>query len=158
MSNINLSKIPAMSKNKPAKIQNKQTTDSVPANFQAFQAQLYSGPLPPPRVLEEYERIMSGATDRIFKVFEAQSEHRHKMESAVISSNIELARRGQNYALFISFVVISFGFALIFFGKDLAGLVSIVTPLASLAAVFITSKVVQKKELKTKHEQLQSHK
>jgi uncharacterized membrane protein len=47
----------------------------------------YSGPLPPPMVLREFEDILPGSAERIFKQFEVQAEHRRRSETTVIASN-----------------------------------------------------------------------
>jgi len=48
---------------------------------------IYSGPLPLPNHLEQYEKICPGAAERIIKMAEDQSLHRRTLESIVIKSN-----------------------------------------------------------------------
>ena len=36
----------------------------------------YSGPIPPPRLLQDYENIVPGLADRIMTLTEKQSSHR----------------------------------------------------------------------------------
>ena len=40
----------------------------------------FSGPLPPPQILEKYESIVPGSADRIIGMAEKQSEHRRSIE------------------------------------------------------------------------------
>lgn len=40
----------------------------------------WSGPLPPPAHLAEFERILPGAAERIFAQFEIEGNHRRSME------------------------------------------------------------------------------
>ena len=40
----------------------------------------FSGPIPPPNIIEGYEKIVPGSADRIISMAERQSEHRQKME------------------------------------------------------------------------------
>jgi uncharacterized membrane protein len=40
----------------------------------------WSGPLPPPAALEEFDRIFPGAAERIFAQFEAEGAHRRELE------------------------------------------------------------------------------
>jgi len=40
----------------------------------------FSGPLPPPQILADYERTMPGAADRIFKLAEAEQRADHKSD------------------------------------------------------------------------------
>lgn len=51
--------------------------------------EISSGPLPAPKILEEYEKICIGAADRIVKMAEEESQHRHKMEEKALSAEIE---------------------------------------------------------------------
>lgn len=46
----------------------------------------FSGPIPPPNIIEEYERILPGSADRIIAMAEKQSTHRQKMEEKMISA------------------------------------------------------------------------
>ena len=55
---------------------------------------LYSGPIPPPDVLAQYNNVVPGADERILKMAEEQSNHRQYLEKAVISSDITQARWG----------------------------------------------------------------
>ena len=45
----------------------------------------FSGPIPPPSIIEGYERVLPGSADRIISMAEKQSEHRQKMEDKMIS-------------------------------------------------------------------------
>lgn len=40
----------------------------------------WSGPLPPPAALEEFNRIVPGGAERIFAQFEAEGKHRRELE------------------------------------------------------------------------------
>ena len=46
--------------------------------------QQFSGPIPPPALLAEYEKIVPGSALRIFNRAETQSDHRIAMEAKVI--------------------------------------------------------------------------
>ena len=48
------------------------------------EAKLHSGPLPPASELAEYEEVLPGAADRIFRMAEGQSEHRSDLESRML--------------------------------------------------------------------------
>ena len=51
-------------------------------------SQSYSGPVPPPAVLREYDQIVPGAAARILAQAEAQTQHRIKLEDKVTTSDI----------------------------------------------------------------------
>ena len=64
----------------------------------------YSGPIPHPRLMADWENVIPGSADRILKKFEAQSEHRIDIESRVV--------RAQNFkqigGLICGFIVVIF--------------------------------------------------
>lgn len=57
--------------NHPNKKTNHQKDHSL-----VVQATAFSGPLPPPQVLAQYESILPGSANRILSMAEKQSEHR----------------------------------------------------------------------------------
>ncbi len=68
---------------------------------QVFREIEFSGPMPPPNILNGYEKILPGAADRILSMAETQSKHRQSMEKKMIEAE---ARDG--------LLGILFGFAL----------------------------------------------
>lgn len=48
------------------------------------QTQITSGGIPPPAMLREYEEILPGASDRMFKLAENQQSHRISLEAMAI--------------------------------------------------------------------------
>jgi uncharacterized membrane protein len=46
--------------------------------------QHFSGPLPPPALLKQYDDVAPGAAERILKKFESQTDHRIRLESVVV--------------------------------------------------------------------------
>jgi uncharacterized membrane protein len=48
--------------------------------------QHFSGPLPPPAVLKQYDDVAPGSAERIIKKFENQTAHRIKMETMMVLS------------------------------------------------------------------------
>ena len=49
----------------------------------------FSGPLPPPEILERFNDVGPGAAERIIKMAEEQFAHRVYLEKNVIGSDIE---------------------------------------------------------------------
>lgn len=67
----------------------------------------FIGPLPPPAMLHEYEKLYPGAAKMIFEQFERNSEHIRMMQENKQKADICLAKRGQMFALLIIALVIS---------------------------------------------------
>ncbi|MGL1957864.1 MAG: DUF2335 domain-containing protein [Colwellia sp.] len=100
----------------------------------------YSGPLPPPEMLHDYDMVNAGFAERIVSMAEKEQGHRHSLENIAVNGAINKDKRSQMYALFcIIFLSILCG-GLIYLGHDTAGTVLGGATLVSLAALFITGK------------------
>jgi uncharacterized membrane protein len=85
-----------------------KTTVEVAASF--------SGPIPPPSLLNGYETACPGAADRIIRMAEEQSLHRRKMEESLIDlakENMRLdyaeGRLGQIFGFALALGLVGFG-------------------------------------------------
>lgn len=117
---------------------------------------IYASPFPPPEILERYERILPGTTEKILKNIEIQRDHRMKMESKVITSNIVQTYLGQAVGFVVAMTAIILGYLLIMNGKEVTGIVSIIGCLVALVGIFVYGKKTQTDELKSKREKLLS--
>jgi len=59
----------------------------------------FSGPLPPPDLLKEYEQVVPGLSKTIVRVFETQTKHRISTEAQILKAEIEDTKRGQMFGL-----------------------------------------------------------
>lgn len=116
----------------------------------------HSGPLPPPALLEDYERIVPGGAERIFAQFELQSAHRQYIEKKVIDSNTFVQRFGALAAFVLGLVAIGGGLWLVYLGKSITGFGAFFGGLSSLIGVYIYGKVSQANERKAKQQQSHS--
>lgn len=114
----------------------------------------YSGPLPPPEVLERYNEILPGAAERIISLAESQHHHRQELEKCVITSNVKAQKLGTVLGFIVSMTVVIGGMFLIHEGKSTAGLATTLTALASLVGVFVWSKHEQQRDLQKKSDAL----
>lgn len=62
----------------------------------------WSGPLPPPAALAEFDRIVPNGAERIFRMAEIEQQHRISLESRGQAASIKEARRGQILGWLIS--------------------------------------------------------
>jgi uncharacterized membrane protein len=109
-------------------------------------SQQYSGPLPPPKMLHDYDTVNAGFAERIVSMAEKEQGHRHSLENLAVNGAINKDTRSQRYALFcIVFLSIVCG-GLIYLGHDTAGTVLGGATLVSLAALFITGKRKESEE------------
>ena len=112
----------------------------------------FSGPVPPPDMLEKYEKIVPGSGKIIFEQFVKQTNHRHQMETKVTESNIKNETRGQWMGFIIFMIGVGGGIALLWKGVNIAGYISLFGSLAAIIGMFVTRKSKVKKELKEKKE------
>ncbi len=116
----------------------------------AVEISSYSGPLPHPDILRSFEEVIPGAAQRIFTQFEEQAAHRRLMEAKVISSGAFSQRIGTISSSLIGFIGVGGGIWLAHEGKDLIGLATAFTTLASLAGIYLYRKPKQQQELEEK--------
>lgn len=111
----------------------------------------YSGPLPAPVDFQEYDRTLPGAADRILKLTEDQTRHRIDCETRVLESNGINSMVGMVFAFILAMTVVVGGLGLIYLGKSVYGLSTILASLGTLSAVFVVGKHYQKKEREFKY-------
>jgi uncharacterized membrane protein len=100
----------------------------------------FEGPIPPPEILEGYEKILPGLADRIMTMAETQLTHRHGLERGVILFDKIKSMIGLCFAFLI--VVGGFGAAvyLALHGQAVTAGIFTVGPLATIAGIFIYQK------------------
>lgn len=106
----------------------------------------FSGPLPPPGLLAQYNDVIPNGAERLMVMAEKQSAHRESLEAKVVAGNVASQARGSHYAFIICLVTIIGGFVLIGMGKNIYGISAVIGSLATLAAVFVVAKRDQRKE------------
>lgn len=97
----------------------------------------WSGPLPPPAALEQFERSSPGAADRILNMAEREEDHRHEQEREMLQSDKSARTRGQYMAFVLAVIVIVGGIWLISEGKQVGGLIAVLSPLGVLIGLFL---------------------
>ena len=71
----------------------------------------FSGPIPHPQHLREYDNILPGAAERILKMAEKSIEHELAAEKSALDAKIAGDKRGMNYgaSLFALLIACAFG-------------------------------------------------
>ena len=72
------------------------------AFVEIMRSQSFRGPLPPPEMLDEYEKVLPGAAERIFKMAETEQGHRVSWERKALKA----VTRGQWFGFTIAIVAI----------------------------------------------------
>jgi uncharacterized membrane protein len=118
--------------------------------IQKVESEYFSGPLPSPAIMKQYEEILPGSAERILKMAEKQSDHRMALESAIIPKQQKESSRGQLFAFVLSLALIGGGIWAII--KDcawIAGVIFSVT-IISVTTLLISGRGNIKKDISTK--------
>lgn len=81
----------------------------------------YSGVLPPPAMLAQYDQIEKGFADRIITMAEKQQAHRFELEKEGLESMFKRDRRIQWIAWLLIALFIVWGFTLLALGRKIGG-------------------------------------
>jgi uncharacterized membrane protein len=96
----------------------------------------FSGPIPLPTHLREYEQVLPGSADRIVAMAEAEAHHRRTSEGRLI----RLSEWGLVAALLIALVGMIGGLYVTLRGKSLEGMGTIGVTIVALVTVFALRK------------------
>lgn len=100
----------------------------------------FSGPLPHPKTLGEYESVVAGAAERILQKFESQADHRQTLESWVIKTDAVKSILGLACGFVIAMTAIVGGIYTTSIGNSFLGGSLSFAGLALLVGAFITNK------------------
>ena len=130
-----------LKRNKKKKVprKRKQAPTREPAVVNAIAAQIkaFSGPLPPPGTLAEYNEVLPGAADRILTMAESQSDHRQGLEKYVVIGDSRRSSWGIVAGLAVA--ALAFGIAgyFAYLGHPVEGTVVVGVNLGSIIGVFV---------------------
>ncbi len=110
----------------------------------------YSGPLPPPQMLIEYNKAIPNAAERILRMAEEQSAHRRQLETKAVSHGIINARLGLVAGLIVSLGCLAVAAYCIRKGADLTGFAVVITTIGGLVYTFLSGKKASQKDLSDK--------
>lgn len=136
--------------NESAKLQ--RSNSSKPQVREFIAAATFSGPLPPPQILEDYNRIVPGSANRIIAMAERQADHRRRLEAQVISSDVTNSRIGLIFGLFIGLSGLVVATIIAIYGNPEAGVGMGLVTLASLVGVFVYGSRLRVKQRQEKWE------
>ncbi|MBK6306871.1 MAG: DUF2335 domain-containing protein [Gemmatimonadetes bacterium] len=111
---------------------------------------VWTSPIPPAHALAEYQALIPDAPERFLRLAEQQSAHRRSMEAKVVTSNIWRDHMGQVFAFLLAAGAMGGGFWMMHEGRSAEGLTTFLSAVAGLAAVFVTARRRQARELAAK--------
>ena len=102
---------------------NNQTNASGPLTIQ--QTSIFSGPLPPPDTLAQYDDILTGAADRILSMAEKEQERRHQNENKIVYEQLKYRRLGMLIGGLIGIIGAGGSIAAMILGSNTAGIIAL---------------------------------
>ncbi len=97
----------------------------------------FSGPLPPPSVLEGYDRIVPGAAERLLSLVEADAKHQRELEFAALNAEVRGVRLGQVLGCLVVLAALTVAAFCVAYGQETAASTIGGTTVVSLAACFV---------------------
>lgn len=121
-----------------------ESSKQVVTQFIVERTEAFSGPLPSPRILREYNEILPGAAERTFVMSEKEQTHRHEMDNKIVNGTQKQTTRGQWIGASLVIVLAAIAFVLGMTGHDwLAGAI-FTTTIISVAIVFVLNRIPPK--------------
>jgi uncharacterized membrane protein len=110
----------------------------------------FQGPLPPPEILRQYGEVVPNGAERIMVMAERNQEHRHGLETEVITKGVRNESRGQWLGFTLFILLIASGTYLLATGKRLEGLSTLILNATTFTALFVYSRRAKDRELERK--------
>ena len=159
MSDNSLKPVEALVKKEAPGLLDKLPRQDRPRLLRLIQGQIqiksYSGPIPSPEQLAEFETILPGLADRLVSMAENQSAHRIETEKFVVRSQQRQSGVGQVLAFIIAVLAICGGIYLTVIGHPEVGIVLSGGTVVSLVGIFVLGKRQQRDNLKDKQRSFQ---
>lgn len=129
---------------------NEQLAALASAGFSVTKEEWYSGPIPPPTILEHFETIVPGSAQLIIQTFAAQTAHRQELERSVVLGGRRDATIGMVFAFIIAMTGLLLSAWLINDGHTIAGAIFGTADLLGLVSLFIFGRSSQSNERQRK--------
>lgn len=97
--------------------QNRNVSKTVAIEESKICAGMYSGPIPPPDIMNQYRLIDESIPERIMTEFEKNSDHIRERDMLIVEQDYKLKRNGQLFAFFLAVVVLFVVFYSLYLGN-----------------------------------------
>lgn len=108
---------------------------------QQITASQFSGPIPPPSILGDYDQVVPGAAERILIMAEKNADHQREMEKTALNEGVKATKRGQLYGLIIGLTAFLTVMFTSWIGCEKAASIVGGTTVVGLVAVFVIGRV-----------------
>ena len=115
--------------------------------------EISQGPLPPPRILKEYDSIIKNGAERIMAMAEKEQEARllerklnGESNRRLMERKLDYFKRGQWMALVVAAVMLGVAILFAFCGFEALSIITLSSTIVGVTALFVYSNKQQKKE------------
>lgn len=112
------------------------------------QIQTFTGPLPHPSALKEYDSVLPGIAERIVSMAETEAKHRHRMDNEkarqnelIIKGDFAERHNGQVFGLCIGALSLVTSMVAIFLHAEKAAIVIGGSTVVGLVTVFVVGRI-----------------
>lgn len=120
----------------------KETTKSVKKNNEnllrlSVQHKSFRGAIPPPAILEQYQKILPSSPERIISMAEKQQKHKHTIINQALNSEFSLKNKGQLYGFLLILLIGLLSAYALFLGYEKFAIMGMIFVAAPLVKIFI---------------------
>lgn len=106
----------------------------------------FSGPLPHPDIITEYERVLSGSAERIFSMAEKEQAFRHITQNNAVTGAVTRDKRGQWMGFIVTLCVLLIATIFAYLGEIIFAATLIGVDLLGLTTVFVLGRQLVRSE------------
>lgn len=99
--------------------------------------QEYHGPIPHPNIIKQFEEILPGSADRIFKMAENEQNNRHELNDKIIKHKNFIESLGLIFGFVLAAMIIGGGIYLLLNDKSAKGFSLIIGGVFAIITPFI---------------------
>jgi uncharacterized membrane protein len=122
--------------------------DGTTTAFVRAEAMAFSGPMPHPDLLREYEELCPGFGERSLKMVEEQAYHRRTMEATIGRAKIKHEATGQWMAFIVAIVLMAIGGLAVYLKEIAVGTTFVGVDFVALIGMFIYRQVREERRSK----------
>jgi uncharacterized membrane protein len=126
------------------------SVESIQAAYLEAEATAWNTPIPPAHVVAAYKQAYPEAPREVVAMARSQSEHRQYLERTMIDSDVQVRRRGQIFGFIIAMSIVLVGGALLWHGRSVTGLVTLIAGMTGLVGVFVYAQRREDRERRQK--------
>lgn len=120
----------------------KAVLDALPEHARAsvVEAASFSGPLPPPSMYGEYDRVLPGSADRILSMAEKEQSHRISTENEALAASVKDSKLGQYFGFALATLCLGGGVYLAINGHTVVPVVLVCASAIGLVNRFLDNR------------------